>query len=54
MGCLNKEITSHPSIWGISIIQSDELSSIEEQVIAEENLLKQVKNQKKWMSHPTI
>ena len=45
--CLNKEITSHPSIWGVSIVQSDELSSIEEQVKAEEGLLEQVKKSEK-------
>ena len=47
IGSLNKDITSHPSHWRISIVQSDELSSIEEQVIAEENLLEQVKKSEK-------
>ena len=44
---VNEEIASHPSHWSISIIQSEKLISIEEQVIAEERLLEQVKKSEK-------
>ena len=47
VGTLNEEMTSHPSNWKISIVQSEELVSIEEQVQAEENLLEHVKNAEK-------
>lgn len=47
VGSLNDEIVSHPSNWNISIIQSEELTSIEEEVKVEENLLEKVKKSEK-------
>ncbi len=47
VGSLNEELTLHPSNWKISIVQGEELASIEEEVKTEENLLAQVKQSEK-------
>ena len=47
VGSINEEIASHPSKWSVSIVQSEELTSIEEHVLAEEKLLEQVKKSEK-------
>lgn len=44
IGMENKEITSHPSKWKISIVQKEELFMAEEEVLKEEKLLEKVKN----------
>lgn len=45
--CSNEEITAHCSNWSISIVQSEELMSNEEDVVVEETLFAHVKNAEK-------